>query len=240
MIEEKGISFQEDLINISSQISKQLKKSFGKGPESCYCVINKQLKMLVVQVRHFLTPAEEVLVGKNELNLALSYRSVIIKAILEESLEDISDMAGFQIQSFFYDWNYEKNTGVLLMLGEKEDEIQRKSLWKSMNCSSLEKVVEEVFFRYHKVPRKVQTFEIHPNSMLVQCDDVHLPIENTLLKKGHGDLLMEHCITMRQHLYEYKINFENVLQRRISDMYFLRDAMKDKGYLIFFLKRDLN
>ena len=79
---------QENLFYLSSTYSKLLKRRFGKGPETCY-IISKNSRLYVF-MRNFMTPAEEVLVEKQELNLALQFRSTVINAVTKEFLPEIS------------------------------------------------------------------------------------------------------------------------------------------------------
>ncbi|MBU9719979.1 MULTISPECIES: Na-translocating system protein MpsC family protein [Bacillaceae] len=237
MIEEKEVKVQEVSTQVSSHISKQLKKHFGKGPEACHCTINKDLNVVLIQVRNFMTPAEEIMVKKDEMHLAASYRSLLIKSIFDSTKTELSRMTGFNFQDILHDWSYETNKGVLLILGNTDSTIfthTQKNIPFSTNV--LENTVAEMYSSFHKPPSNIETFLVHPKIYLVRSDEVMFPLENLLQEKGHEELLTEYYSGITDSVRDHKELIERAISSEIEDIFFARDERNGKSYLIIILK----
>ncbi|WP_256583328.1 Na-translocating system protein MpsC family protein, partial [Pseudomonas sp. 2995-1] len=103
-----------------------MKKHFGKGSEACQCIISGETNMMLVKVKNFMTPAEEVMVNKGEIQLASSYRAVIVNSIFESASMELADISGKKHDKVLHDWSYETNRGVIVILGEEEIESHFK------------------------------------------------------------------------------------------------------------------
>ncbi|MGM0875983.1 MAG: Na-translocating system protein MpsC family protein [Bacillota bacterium] len=72
----------EELTYLNSYISKVLKRNFGKGPATCFTTHTND--KMFIYIKHFITPAEGVLIKNKEDHLAHKTRSVILKTIFDE------------------------------------------------------------------------------------------------------------------------------------------------------------
>jgi uncharacterized protein YbcI len=106
-------SNQENLVYLSSTFSKLLKRRFGKGPEACNVFIKGN--RFYVYMRNFITPAEVVLMNQGQLELAHNFRSAVINSVTQEFIPEVLKTLGIPFDYFLHDWNYDKNTGILLL-----------------------------------------------------------------------------------------------------------------------------
>lgn len=136
---------QENLLYLSSTFSKLLKRRFGKGPETCYVILKGN--RIYVYMRNFITPAEESLINNDEVDLAAKFRSTVINIIIKEFILEVSKVLGSSFDHFLHDWNYEKNTGILLLENTRSNHEAKIDI---IIKNTLFKLIEDVGSHYHK------------------------------------------------------------------------------------------
>ncbi|SDZ23063.1 Uncharacterized protein YbcI [Evansella caseinilytica] len=232
MIEAK--KRQKELTSLSSYLSKLIKKKFGKGPEACFCTIHDNL--FIVHVKNFKTPAEEVLLEKDEKKLAASFRSVIMEAILGQFLEEVAAVLGASYQRFFHDWNYENNNGAILLLqNQMPGRINDFSLDQQFQPFLIEKV-RHVYYELRKVPAEITIQNVNQHICVIECTGLMPPSEQLLYEKGYADILNAMSLEMKQQFYRHEKHFQMVFNREIRDIFLMEDYVKDKNYITIFLQ----
>ncbi|MDF0728762.1 Na-translocating system protein MpsC family protein [Cytobacillus sp. S13-E01] len=227
MLKTKGS--QEDLIYLSSTLSKLLKRKFGKGPETCYASLKDN--MISIHIRHFITPAEEVLIENGEVNLAYHFRSSIMNAIFREFKREISHSIEIECKDIFHDWNYGINTGVILLI--LEDSIGEMTT-VTENETLLE-VAKIVSLKIHKIPSSYKIINFNQNSYVISYKGIMLQIENVLYKKGQIELLRDRSEEIKLEYIKNLNLFEQALGRTIKELFFMSDFQNDKSYIVFIL-----
>lgn len=221
-------STQENLLYLSSTFSRLLKRRFGKGPETC-TMMSKGNK-LYIYMRNFITPAEEVLVENNELNLAHTFRSTVINAVITEFIPEVSKVFGGAVDHYYHDWNYPSNTGIILLENiPSNDEVKIDIGFEK----SFFNLIEEVGTRYHKRPASLNIVKFTQNICAVEAKDVLLHLESLAYVKGNLDLLLHQAREIKSGYLKNKKLFEHIFNRIIEDIFMLWDYDNNRSFLIF-------
>lgn len=224
---------QVDLLNLSSTFSKMVKRRFGKGPESCN-VFWKENRMYIV-MRNFITPAEEVLVKNQDFNLALKFRSSVMNAVTDDFLPLASEVVGERYDNFFHDWNYDNNTGMILL---EHSHSYLSKIDVSFQANLL-KLIEDIGTQIHKKPSTLEVVKHTPHMCVIQLEGVLLQIESLLYEKGDSDLLLEQSREIKNRYISCKEQFEEIFNRAIEDIFIMWDYEKDRNYLVFHFLRNM-
>jgi uncharacterized protein YbcI len=224
---------QEDLLYLSSTFSRMHKRKFGKGPETCY-VFSKGAR-LYIYIRNFITPAEEVLIDTNKIDLATTFRLNVIQAVNEEFVPEVSKLFGMNFDCFYYDWNYDTNTGVLLFENESsKNEAKLDVLFEN----DLYNLIVHVSSRLHKTPDSLKIVKFTQNICAVEAEGVLVEFEKVLYEKDMVDLLLHHSRDIKRGYMKHKQLFEEVFNRVIEDIFILCDYENNRKYLIFNFNKD--
>ncbi|WP_338470911.1 Na-translocating system protein MpsC family protein [Niallia sp. XMNu-256] len=223
---------QEDLLAVSSSFSKIIKRGIGKGPESCYTVFTAN--RLYVYIRNFMTPAEEILTSKQEYNLVMKYRSSVITALSVELVEEASQLLGISFNSFYQDWNFDTNSGVLLLVNNKND--SKVTLDESFE-QELFQCIRRVSSQLHKVPSELQVIKNTQSVCAIELKGTIYPLEHLLLDKGNEDLLLTYTREIKKGYLQHKRVFEDLFNRSMKDIFLMWDCNLNKQYLIFSFNR---
>ena len=222
------IATQDDLHALSSSFSKLLKRGFGKGPETCFAVFKG--KKLYVYIRNFMTPAEEILLANHQENLTVEFRTTVISSLSKELLQESSKLLGVQFQSFYQDWNYDTNSGLLLLVStdfKQEIKLEEKV------AEGVSKLIRTIGSSYHKMPTVLRTVPSPSNFFAVESKEVLLPLESLIYERGQTDLLYTHARKIKRGYWENKGLFEGEFNRSIEDIFILWDYIGNKKYIVF-------
>ncbi|WP_100405816.1 Na-translocating system protein MpsC family protein [Bacillus solitudinis] len=222
---------QENLTYLSSYLSKIIKRNFGKGPETCFTFL--QGHYLLVHIRHFMTPAEEVLMENNELRLAKTFRSTILHAVINEFKIEIEKLLNKNFEPCISDWNYYSNTG-LLMFVENSIEVEQNVEYRMKE--RLAQLIGQLCTNFHKVPERIECFNVHNSICIIECEGVLTEVEHILHENNCLDILTERTERLKLHYLKYKDSFEKVFSRSVEDVYIMWDHVKNKKYIAFYLK----
>jgi uncharacterized protein YbcI len=185
-------------------------------------------------MRNFITPAEEVLLKQDKLELAVNFRSSIINAVTEEYFPQVSKVLGITFDYFYHDWNYDKNTGILLLDHTQSDHEENID-------SSLERnlfiLIENVGSSYYKKPAFLKVVKFTQNICAIESKEVLLPLEKLVYEKGNVELLLHHSWEIKKGYWEYKEQFEVLFNRLIEDMFMMWDYKNNRNYLVFIFNK---
>jgi uncharacterized protein YbcI len=221
-------STQENMLYLSSTFSKLIKRRLGKGPETCYMITKGN--RLYVYIRNFITPAEEVLLGNNELNLANQFRSTVINAVIKEFIPEVTKVFGGAIEHFYHDWNYHSNTGIVLLENvPSPDDVKVDSVFEN----TLFKLIEVVGTCYHKRPASLKIVKFTQNICAIETQEVLLQLESLVYEQGKLDLLLHQAREIKSGYLRNKTLFEDLFNRLIEDIFIVWDYENNRNYLIF-------
>jgi uncharacterized protein YbcI len=219
-------------VYLSSTFSKLLKRRFGKGPETCNVILKGN--RFYVYMRSFITPAEEVLIAQDKLELAVNFRSSIINAVTEEYLPEVSRVLGLSFDYFFHDWNFDRNTGILLLDNSQSDHEENIDNGLERNLYTL---IENVGSSYYKKPAFLKVVKFTQNICALESKEVLLPLERLVYEKGNVELLLHQSWEIKKGYWENKEQFEVLFNRLIEDMFMMWDYKNNRNYLVFIFNK---
>ncbi|KAA9022617.1 Na-translocating system protein MpsC family protein [Niallia endozanthoxylica] len=223
---------QENMQYLSSKLSKQLKRRFGKGPETCY--VMQKGKRFYVYMRNFIIPAEEVLINSNELNLATNFRSTVINTVVKDFIPEVEKVLGNLYEYFRSDWDYERNTGILLFeINDMVEEQIEVSFEKS-----LLKLLDEIGSKTHKKATCLKIVSYSQNICTIESKGVLLQLERFVYQKGDFDLLLHQAREIKKEYMNCKHLFEDIFNRSIEDIFIIWDYEKDRNDIVFIFNKE--
>jgi len=178
-----------------------------------------------------MTSAEEVLVDYHQENLANKFRTAVIDLICKEFLPEASKVIDLSFQTFYHDWNYGTNKGIII--------IEPRHIWTEeskdffFNEKDLFKLMEQVCTKVHKVPEEFKIIKWNQNVCIVECKGVLLSMDRYLFQQGLTDILLEHSREMKSYYLNRKDLFEDVFNRVIDDLFITWDYEQDKNFIVF-------
>ncbi len=224
--------YQEDLLLLSSTLSKILKRRFGKGPETCFVTLHSS--RLVVFIRKYITPAEEVLLKNNNVNLVYKFRSAVMEEVVDEFVKEVKGTIGIAFDCYFEDWNFNRNTGMMIL----ENSQSRNWIGATIQPSLKEKLLRGIALvsnEVYKVPTSIEVIKINQNLYAAECLDTMLQIEKVLYEKGHLDILQERSHGIKKCYFQQKEIFDQIFGTSVEDLFLFWDFRDNRSYIFFYL-----
>jgi uncharacterized protein YbcI len=225
----------EKLMNLSSLTSKILRKNFGRGPDSCHAFANGPF--LVFYIRGFLSPLESVLLENGNTDNVEISRTIVIKKLLMQ-LKGVLEMEfGVEVKSFYHDWNYPNNTGMITIEFESYlTSMEETSLGSSHESQSLINEIDRISILVQKKPEKTEAFFISPKVYLVKRDGILIQIEKALIEKGYEHTLLVTKDELEKLYLHRNGHFEEIFNRPVADIFVDWDFDADNSMICFVLK----
>lgn len=229
------LPLQQKLMDISSLTSKLLRKSFGRGPESCFAYAND--RFLVFYIRGFMSPLESTLLENgNSDNIDIS-RHIVMKSVSNQ-LKGILELEFEQeIESFYHDWNYPQNTGMITFEfnGEIAAPMDRNQ-GSSVDLKPLIDEVERISILVQKRPERTEAYFLSPSIYLVKRDGILVQIEKALISKGYEHTLLVTKDELEKSYLHRDGRFEEIFHNPVADIFVDWDLSEDRSIMCFVLK----
>ncbi|HZG77349.1 MAG TPA: Na-translocating system protein MpsC family protein [Paenibacillus sp.] len=229
---------QEELKKISSYVSKLLRQKFGRGPEACYASAGS--RFLVITVRGFLSPMEEVLLQHDKEDSVDRTRSIIVTSMLPELKGVISVSLGVEVDRFYHDWNYSSNAGVIVAVFEKDlpfaTSVEGAPLHKTMDIEAFREEVNRISGYVQKAPEGLEIHSIGPKLYVIMRLGILIPIEKALLERGFDRELRIAKDQLEKQLFQQSPVFAQLLGGAIENVFVDWNFANDEGIVCFQLK----
>ncbi|WP_074433074.1 Na-translocating system protein MpsC family protein [Neobacillus dielmonensis] len=223
---------QHTLSDISSFVSKLLRKNFGKGPISCHAYAKD--RFLVFYIRGFLSPMEKVLIENDNLDNIVISRNIVMESVLNE-LKGLLELNYQQdVEYLYHDWNYANNTGMITAVFEKVV----PSFESSVHFPKYEDFIAEIerlTILIQKKPKQIQAFQITSKVYLVIREGILVPIEKAMIQKGYEQKLLVVKDELEKSFCQRNGRFEQIFKKQIGDMFVDWNLKEDKSLTYLFL-----
>ncbi|MFC4319935.1 Na-translocating system protein MpsC family protein [Litchfieldia salsa] len=227
------MNIQDQLKYISSYTSKLLRQTFGRGPESCFAATADHY--LVMNIRGFISPLEDVLLQNGKSADVDRTRNTIIKSLMNELRGVIHVTMDAEVQSFYHDWNFPNNRGVIIL--ELDKILIPSEVNSTINYGAVEKEVARISNLVQKVPEAIHISQITPKILIVKRSGILVPIEKALLQKGFKDELYVTKDDLEKMYFHKDGNFDEILGQAVTDIFIDWHFEQDNSLMCFILKQ---
>ncbi|RIW34737.1 DUF2294 family protein [Bacillus salacetis] len=219
---------------LASNIGKLLREKFGKGPEAVYATISEPY--VLVYVKGFLSPMEQVLLEQGEELTVKTTREQMMKSIDPELRGQIKAITELEIQHLYYDWNLDHYSGIFVAVGPDMVTSQQDSRAQYHGRDAVHDEIISISSKAEKAPTNTFSYLLSPRSLIVVREGILVPIEKQLVSLGFDEKLR---VAKRQLEGEMLINnthFESVLNAEVQDVFVDWDFELDNSVISLILK----
>ncbi|MED4015777.1 Na-translocating system protein MpsC family protein [Sutcliffiella cohnii] len=223
---------------LSSYTSKLLRKNFGRGPQSCQTTLKNS--HLVIYIKGFLSPMEEVLMQQGQRDQVDKARTIIIEHLIKELVGVIRLTIERDVEESYHDWNFPNNSGILMFkLKESEDVQEEEDIQDSIDDRvELEELAQEVARiskLVQKVPEQIIVYPLSKTIYLLERKGLLVPIEKALIAKGYKEELKITKDELEKKYFHRHGKFNEIFLRPIKDIFIDWNLKEDKSLMGFIL-----
>ncbi|WP_035425259.1 Na-translocating system protein MpsC family protein [Halalkalibacterium ligniniphilum] len=224
------MNVQEHLTKISSHSSKLLRQKFGRGPTSCQATICETY--LVLYIRGFISPMEEVLLEHGDRSYIEYARAKIISQVITELRELVENTLNIDVEDNYHNWDFLNNSGIIIFVLKQKISVVVES---EVNMTALKSEVTRVSALLEKVPDEVQVYAHSRTLYLIFRKGILVPVEKALLSKGYHDELLVAKNDLEKSYFHREGRFEEIFKRDIRDLFIDWNLKEDKSVMAFVL-----
>lgn len=217
---------------ISSYTSKLLRNNFGRGPQSCQVYLNE--RYLIIYIRGFLAPMEEILLQRGHSKEVDYARKIIIHNLLEELKGVIQVSFEVVANEYYDDWNYPNNTGVIVFVLD-EKEVEKQKVTPDLDIQKLEGEIGRISLMVEKVPNEIFTYRINPSVYIVERFGILIQIEKALIERGYEQELRFTKDELEKSYFHRHGRFDEIFKKETRDLFIDWNFAKDKSIMVFIL-----
>ncbi|MCA0985459.1 DUF2294 domain-containing protein [Halobacillus yeomjeoni] len=217
---------------MSSYIGKLFRDNFGKGPSSVF--VSLEEPYVTIYMKDFLAPIERVLVGQKKEDKVEETRDLLMSELIPDIKATFRAAAGIELADLYYDWSLSNRTGVMIGVLASDNTIDEETKAYSKR-EELHEEVDRVSLQAEKSPEEITSYLLNERTLLVERIGILVAIEKEMIRLG----FKEHLKISKRHLEKRLLSlasFEQILGKRVEDIFVDWDFAKDRSYILFILK----
>lgn len=215
---------------LSSYISKTLRDSFGKGPESVHVSLGKTF--IIVYIRNFLTPTEKVLLNQKQDENVQQTRDLVMHTLIPEIKAYIKIVTGMEIREFYYDWGLHNKSAMFTGICSDSTGIDVPINEEFTGKAELLDEINKLSSESEKKPEEIYACQINHRSIMVIRNGILVRIEKQLIRQGMQEQLKLAKRTLEKGLLHNNNHFEGILKTQIIDIFVDWDFDLDKSVIV--------
>ncbi|MFC7372590.1 Na-translocating system protein MpsC family protein [Fictibacillus iocasae] len=214
-------------------IGKVLRDNFGKGPGNVVCSLSDSV--LVAFITNFASPVELSLMNIQQNLFVEKTRDLLMSTLKEEMKTFMALKMRYEVKEFYYDWNLESHSGMLIFIFNKEA-VQDGTYPEQ---DQLHGIISEISHKAEKVPDEIQSKKLTPKHLLVTRDGILVSIEKELISLGFEETLLLAKRRLEKRLIEEHMDvIEQKLGAKVMDFFIAWNFTEDKSYILFVLQQN--
>lgn len=218
---------------ISAYADDFLKAHFNDAPREM--TVQFHPPFLLIHLKGFLTAPEQLLIRRGESKRVLENRDLLLNALKEDFLTGLNAAAKVQLDELFFDWNLEKQTGLLLAVAENGLEEDSYPPPVGIAEGPVKEIIQMNSALSQKKPEHTQLFWLNPAALLIKRSGILVDIEKELLKNGVAEELR-----LAKRPLEYRLtelfNLDSCLPGPVKEIFVDWHFCKDLSYMVLLLE----
>jgi len=218
---------------ISSEVGKILRDTFGKGPESIYTSCGHT--MLVIYIRNFMTPPERVLMEEDQEHIVIQMRMKLMNGIIPQIKNFVERMTGNPLREVYFDWNLHNKSGMIVGISPTPFSIAEPIDERYLGKNQIDSEIIKISKNAQKSPDEHYSCQLNPRTLISIRNGILVRIEKEFIRLGYQDLLRSVKLRLEKSYLHNNSNFDNILENRVIDVFVDWDFDLDKSVILLIL-----
>lgn len=189
---------------------------------------------LVLYIRGFISPFEEVLLRKGQSPEVDFTRRTIIKDVLEELKGMVQFSLNEEVVETYHDWNFPSNSGSIIL--KLDQEITNQNFHTDWNTDLLETEVNRISEFVQKVPDELYIYPVSDKFIILTRIGILIRLEKALISKGFEKELVYTKDELEKSYFHNDVRFQDIFKHSIKDIFIDWNMKEDKSVMCIILK----
>ncbi|MEJ8306128.1 Na-translocating system protein MpsC family protein [Saccharibacillus sacchari] len=220
---------QEIVQSITGFVGKMLRARFGKGPEALNISLDNH--SIVITLNRFTNPVEDELLAREDEKTFRYTRELLMKSLIPDIQTFFEQELGLAPMNFFYDWNVQKASGVIVGLTRNESEILQAAQ-DYPGRDSVHAQISGLLAKVQTTPSLILSWWIDPDTLLVFRKGIVILLEKEFHDLGHSDILKTAKRKLEKELLWQDAKIGASLGRTMSELFIDWDFGRDDSAIV--------
>ncbi|WP_066173725.1 Na-translocating system protein MpsC family protein [Bacillus marinisedimentorum] len=217
---------------LGSFTGRLLREHFGKGPGGVYATIAPPY--ITVYIKDFLAPMEHKLLDNEQSKYVQKIRDMLMPTLEEEVRAYISVHLSMEMQEFYYDWNLNSHSGILVGITDTDHDHTACSYSGQKEIHS---EIIEISQNIQKAPDEIFSCMPNPRTLLVTRHQILIAVEKELIQQGFAEqLTIAKRNLEKRRLSEHNDKLQAYLSADIEEAFVSWNYPEDKSVQVFIIK----
>lgn len=189
---------------------------------------------LLIHIKDFLLPSEELLINSGQTNRVLESRDLLMHSVKDTFLKKLLSVANLAATDLFFDWNLKKKNGLLLIVIDTEMIDASFTVNEESTNSQVKEIIQMNSSLTQKKPEETDLYWLSSSILLVRRSGILVDIEKELIKNGAIEELR-----LAKRPMEYRItkffNLNSFLPGAVKEIFVDWNFSKDLSYMVLIL-----
>ncbi|WP_172195791.1 Na-translocating system protein MpsC family protein [Saccharibacillus qingshengii] len=205
---------------------KMLRTHFGKGPE--VLSVSLDHRSLVLHMKKFTTPIEDVLLAKKDEKTFRYTRELMMKALVPELETFVREELHLNPMSLYYDWNLRNSSGVIVVLLDMKAEAYEDY----ENKEGVHEQIVEVLTKTQAKPSTIESWWVDSKTLLIFRTGIAILLEKELNDLGYTDILKTVKRKLEKEMLWEQAGIGRALRRPMTDLYIDWNFDRDDSVIV--------
>lgn len=217
---------------ISGYIGRLLRENFGRGPGNVFCTISKPF--VCIYITNFLSPMENSLISNHQSVYVQKTRELMMENLEQEIKSYLEINTEDKIKEFYYDWNLDVKSGMLLFVFEDEDPNQFEDY---KNKGLIEHETNKLSKQIQKSPEETYSKLLNERTLIIVRHGILISLEQEFIQLGFQETLKIAKRNLeKKGINDHRESYEAYLNGKIIDYFVDWNFDQDKSYILLILK----
>ncbi|SDO18543.1 Na-translocating system protein MpsC family protein [Alkalicoccus daliensis] len=231
LTEEEHKAQQKTMANC---VGRMLRDSFGKGPESAFTKLGDSY--VIILLKGFLSPMEKIILEEQGPDALHALRESMMSQITQKIQFEAEKITGNTFNEFFFDWNINNRSGVLVGLKPQAYKNAKKEEEDMEHDFPYKKELEEKFSQLsaiaERTPDRITSIKVDRRTILMVREGILVDIEKKLIEMGEGRSLKVAKRDVEKKLFNKKDLIRNILKVNIQEIFVDWNFRDDKSTIV--------
>jgi uncharacterized protein YbcI len=232
--EKSEVSTADQEKKVASGVGRLLRDSFGRGPEAAHTKLADNYVLILL--KGFLSPMEKIIVDEKGPDALHSIREMMMEEITTDIRHEVEKVTGYTFNDFFFDWNIDKKTGILIGLKpyayEDAGEYSYSLVKDFPHKDALEEKIAYLSSLAERRPDSCTSVKIDKRTYLVVREGILVAIEKKMIEMGMENSLKVAKRDVEKDLLNESDNLSSILGVQIDDIFVDWNFKKDLSTIV--------
>lgn len=224
MVEKKAVQS-----HIEALIEDLFTSTFNQAPGKIGVYPDE--RSFIIHLEDFMGTEMQNLIRLQDPDALRSVQELMFELLMPQLARAIKETAGFEIDTFYYDWS-DRDLSALL-IGLPAEPIYSRQEDYYVGKDAIHHQVGKITYEIQKMPDETYSYWAADNVLVIIREGILIKIEKAFVDQGATEILRKVKRNLEKPVISKEGNIEEALNRKVKDFYLDWSFDQNKSVLVY-------